>query len=298
MRIEKDDGSRPGHCETRRKFPEIKELFQNRQYVSCASLCEHLLTRSTDKLHPVHLAYLNFYLAQCHDSLAREVALRKRRAELDLAEKHYMIALSSITPARLNTLASVEEDSSSPASPESQHGASHSRRASDAVSLNSDHSTSTVATSIMDGDIPPSKSASPSSSRSVRFITADTEEGNPTSTHKQHKRRPAPIFIAQRVQSSSLEEERLSKDMSSFISMLKAHIASVRELKEVSTEPNARWSFYGQRNSIGTRPTSMSANHDQATMEQIRQQRRSVCFRPRFDPMSVRMLCKDALSEL
>jgi hypothetical protein len=82
--------------------------------------------------------------------------------------------------------------------------------------------------------------------------------------------------------------------------MVKSHLASVRELKETTNATTTnRYSFSGPRYTpSNNRPPSQTSLHAESEMEQIRRQRRSLSFRPRFDPTSVRKLCADALDEL
>jgi hypothetical protein len=78
--------------------------------------------------------------------MAREAGMRNRIAELDLAEKYYLAAVAALTPSAPHNIEDTPDDLS-PLSSDGGHG-SFSRRASDAVSIASEHSISTQATSV------------------------------------------------------------------------------------------------------------------------------------------------------
>jgi hypothetical protein len=81
--------------------------------------------------------------------------------------------------------------------------------------------------------------------------------------------------------------------------MFKSHLAGVHALKETPTAIGHRYSSSRFRQSVNySRPLSRESNHEGNEMEQIRWQRKSLRFRPRFDPTSVQKLCAEALDEL
>lgn len=299
----------------------IKQLFQTRHYIQCATVCERLLAESNEvctvlwnalltqgclprvnvftnnilQIHPVHRAYLNFYLALSHDTMAREAKIRNRHAELELAEKHYLAAISVLTPSEAH-ITKTDDESASPTSSDSTCDLMH-RRPSDAASLRSNHSTSTSATSVNSSfSGTPEKSATRVTFATSQLGTPQVRESmtsNPLSRTltpiDTHLDSPAPF-----------QGYRISTDLSAFVSMVKSHLASVRELKETPAPASNRYSFTRPRYATTTngRPASQNSLHEEPRMDQTRGQRRSLSFRPRFDPTSVQKLCADALYEL
>lgn len=97
----------------------------------------------------------------------------------------------------------------------------------------------------------------------------------------------------------SPRQEYFHSSISSFIDMVKSHLAGVRELKENGGVTNYRYSFSRSRgSSTNSRPASRDYAYDDFEMDRIRWNRKSMSFRPRFDPTSVRRLCNEALAEL
>ncbi|KAH7123877.1 hypothetical protein B0J11DRAFT_435343 [Dendryphion nanum] len=289
------------YVDVKSRMPEIKELFHTRHYVQCASLCEHLLTRSHAQAHPLHVAYLNFYLALAHDTVARETVIRNRQEELDIAEKHYIAALTALTPLELQYSEEVTEFQSPTSSINEQRGSR--RRASDATSLHSNHSVSTTATSQADEDFDNKKSPAFDSTeaRSNRFVRfSPAPETIPDGVNlKPAKRRPSPIVIPTPKRESSAERRQICANLSSFTTMIKAHLTGVRALRNTPVAPLQRWSFSRSRSStISSRPESRDSNDDVPSWDKIREERKHVTFRPRFNPASVQSLCRDAINDL
>jgi hypothetical protein len=222
--------------------------------------------------------------------------MRNRHAELELAEEHYLAAISVLTPSETHGMKSVDE-SDSPTSSDSTYDLIH-RRPSDAASLRSDHSTSTSATSLNSSVLETSEE--PAISKRVTFATSQL--GTPivgtNVTSNPLKRNFTPIDTHS-TSPASFQCQRLSTDPSAFVNMVKSHLAGVRELKDSPTPTTNRYSFTRPRYStINIRPGSQASLHDEPIKEQVRWQRRSLSFRPRFDPTSVQKLCADALDEL
>jgi hypothetical protein len=96
-------------------------------------------------------------------------------------------------------------------------------------------------------------------------------------------------------------EIKFPADTSSFVGMLESHLVSVRDLKVKTGVPAVRFTIPSQQPSP-TRPKLRASRSslvlDDAEMEVLRQQRKSITWRPRFDPESTRRLCKEALAEL
>lgn len=245
------------------------------------------LTRS--KIHPVHQAYLHFYLAMSHDTMAREASLKHRSSELDLAEQHYLAAIAALTPAGPERLDDIPERS--PTSPASEdENAVKARRVSDA----SQQSIASSATSCSEHEY----DANPKSVNSVKTSVLARDTKTEATATKRLVKRPAPIFTPNA--SRSYHEENFSSDLSSFLGMVRMHLTRVQELKADSVVPTVRFSFSRSRSSTSSsRPVSRdSSNYDASERNSLRWARKSVNFRPRFDPTSVQKLCTEALSEL
>ncbi|KAF2874962.1 hypothetical protein BDV95DRAFT_603740 [Massariosphaeria phaeospora] len=295
------------YTEIKARMPAIKDLFQSRHYIQCATECERLLTRSINEIHPMHLAYLHFYLALSHDTLARETSMRNRSSELDLAEKHYLAAIAVLTPPDSQLL----EDSNDSQSPTSINSRDEfgldGRRASNAASIHSEQSTTSSTTSFADqGD--DESDCEPTPKRSNYFKRSPPSRGildDFTISPQQCRKRPSPIATSVPGSSESMvPEDKLSTGVSSMLRMVQMHLTNVRELKETPPAPIFRFSYSRSRSStlsstLSSRPVSRdSTNSSDAEVDQLRWSRRTVNFRPRFDPTSVRDLCSQALSEL
>ncbi|PSN63425.1 hypothetical protein BS50DRAFT_112424 [Corynespora cassiicola Philippines] len=283
------------YSDMKERIPHVKELFQTRHYTQCATQCERLLlTRAQDEIHPIHRAYLNFYLALSHDTMAREASMRHRAAELDLAEKHYLEAIAALDQRRPQQAHDVQQFSPTSSTSEDQpHG--NGRRASDAVSLDSEQSLASSATSYADDEDEPT----PKASGFKNHLSSHHDSDGSSATSNLLKKRPNPIVTSTPQRSLSPVRERFSADLSSFIRMVESHLASVRMLKESSAVLPGRYSSLSRPSTASSRPISResSANHE-SDMDRLRDSRKSMNFRPRFDPTSVRNLCSEALSEL
>lgn len=191
--------------------------------------------------------------------MAREAGMRNRQQELDLAEKHYLAAIHSLTsPGSDNQGFHQRPDSA--ASTEGDDMLR--RRPSDVQSIDSDHSAST---SPMDS------------------YHEDSERKNGFNTYF------AP---------SSLPEHKLSTEVVTFLNMVRTHLAGVRQLQQSSTTQRFCFSPTRSTSPTASRPTSRASSHDGSSADQPRWRRGSLAVRPRFDPTSIRKLCDEALEEL
>ncbi|KAJ4288165.1 hypothetical protein N0V90_012182 [Kalmusia sp. IMI 367209] len=265
------------------KIPEIKQLFQSRRYIQCASVCERYLIRGYDEIHPVHRAYLHFYFALVHDTMARETTLKHRSSGLDLAEQHYRAAIDILTPSEPYNL----DDILSPSSPKSEEDQVTSFRR---MSNHSYQSTASSTSSLDDVE-----------ERAWNvFKSPQNIVHRPVMSHQSsfrpEKRRPAPIMTINAAR--AYHEEQFSADLFSFLAMIHSHLHEVQQLKSAS--PAVRFSFVRSRSSTtSSRPVSRdSSNSSNSDMEQLRWARKSVSFRPRFDPASIQNLCNEVLAEL
>lgn len=91
-------------------------------------------------------------------------------------------------------------------------------------------------------------------------------------------------------------------NIASFARMLEGHLADVRSLRDKASVPTVHFTTPSPQVSpkgLGLRPVSRDSSAcAESTGETIRQRRRTVVFRARFDPESVRQLCREAMAEL
>lgn len=90
--------------------------------------------------------------------------------------------------------------------------------------------------------------------------------------------------------------------------MLASHLCDVRAQKLVAGVPTVRFCMPSPRTSPTKSPRMSRAlegesgreaeEGEQLAMQRVREMRRGVVFRPRFDPEGVRRLCSEALAEL
>ncbi|KAF9699430.1 hypothetical protein EKO04_002267 [Ascochyta lentis] len=274
--------------ELKEKMTALKSLYASRHYSQCAKFGELLLSEMHDQTHPLHLAHLNFYTALSHDTLAREATLKNRWRELSLAELHYNAAIVALSTSQ----SPAQCDPWSPNLSGSALPSPYSRRRVDSVS--SDRSTASSATSLGDEDddyveMSPRKLASQESDK-----TLSRSEFRPvTSTSPPPTARP-----------QTPQQFYFSANIATFVRMVEGHLADVRDQKLRTGVPTVRFTMPSPRPSP-TKATRLSrcisvepADIDEAAMEAIRESRRKMKFRPRFDPTSVQRLCNEALVEL
>jgi hypothetical protein len=227
--------------------------------------------------------------------------MKRRSLELDLAETHYIAALKALTPPEPRKPLEDIQEFLSPTSSMSEDELNSIGRRPSSVSLSSQHSRASSETSYAEDDdffadweFQPAKKP-----QQFQYSSSQTAQDDYNFPPKPAKRRPSPIIT--RPASQSIPAEQFSADLYAFATMVQLHLASVRELKDAVTIPTSRYSVTRLRSSTDpSRPGSQdSAFHgDPAGMESLRQRRKCVAFRPRFDPSSVQALCQEALSEL
>jgi hypothetical protein len=234
--------------------------------------------------------------------MAREATLKNRSSELNLAETHYMAALEALTiPGSKKPKLDDISELQSPTSSISEDEPSSIVRRPSSLSLSSQHSRASSETSYADDEdffadweIQTSKD-----SQQYRHSSSGSAQDDYVETPKIGKRRPSPIIT--RPTSQSIHAEQFSADVYAFVTMVEVHLASVRVLKEAATTPTHRYSYSRPLSSIipSTRVGRDSVLYgDAAGMESLRQNRKSVTVRPRFDASSIQALCQAALSEL
>ncbi|KAF1975137.1 hypothetical protein BU23DRAFT_78691 [Bimuria novae-zelandiae CBS 107.79] len=265
------------YCQTRAIIPETKHLFQSRRYVQCATFCERFLSRHHE-VHPVHKAYLHFYFALAHDTMARETTLKHRSAGLDLAEQHYRAAIEILTPSEPYNL----DDILSLLSPGSEHSNQPNRfRRLSSISHRSASSSTT--------------SHEPLDRTWERVDSPYDDDGasSQISSFRPDKHRPTPIMTTNAAR--AYHEEQFSAELFSFLGMVQSHLHSVQQLR---TAAPVSW-LRSRSSTLSSRPDSRdSSNASEGEPDPLRAGRKSVNFRPRFDPTSIQKLCNEALSEL
>ena len=94
------------------------------------------------------------------------------------------------------------------------------------------------------------------------------------------------------------QEYQFAADTSAFVRMLESHLSSVQQLKKQTAIPGVRFTFPSSRSSPTTAKPRSSQLFDDEYAEMVRQRRKAINFRPRFDPTGVQQLCGQALAEL
>ncbi|KAJ4989209.1 hypothetical protein SVAN01_05288 [Stagonosporopsis vannaccii] len=294
--------------ELREKMAALKSLYASRHYSQCAKFGELLLSEIHDQTHPLHLAHLNFYTALSHDTLAREATLKNRWKELSLAELHYNTAILALATLQSATPC----DPWSPNSSTSALPSPYSRRRS---SIYSNHSAASSATSLGDDDyleMSPKHSRHASATHAAppdSLPRASTRTGTTitTTTTTTTITTAAPTDLDQppNPRPQTPQQFYFNANIASFTRMLDSHLRDVRAQKLRTGVPTVRFCMPSPRTSPTKSPRlsrGFAANADDAGEEEARQKvremRRKIVFRPRFDPEGVRRLCGEALAEL
>lgn len=224
-----------------------------------------------------------------------------RLPTLDLAEQHYLAALTALSAPVFtkssNSLKTIKEDSDH-SDDEGSLISSHSQ--SNRSSLNSHRSSmssnSTYATSVSD-DV--SEPGTPTK-KTVRFCTSLSHViPNDTTGSPQHGSATCAALMSPK----DRHVERYNVHLTGFINMLHSHIASVRYLKHVP--PPTHFERSSSRNS---NPTSRSRSTSQGLrggmsrtvveLEALRKRRENLPPRERFNQSRYEELCRKALAEL
>jgi hypothetical protein len=232
----------------------------------------------SNQIHPLHAASLHFYTALSHDTLAREAALKIRLRSLALAEKHYLCALSTLSPPRFSSHAPC-----SPTSSTSSHDTDSvlwkfSPRPGSTTSFRSTASSSTSWYSDDADD----------DDADVDFSHAGFKFPQPPRTH-------SPALFPSRP--TSPEEFQFAADTAAFAKMLRGHLANVRSLREKTSVPVVRFAAR-PCSDVLMRSSAQLALECEEVMERVRRGRRERVWRARFDPRDVQRLCGEAMAEL
>ncbi|KAL5121314.1 hypothetical protein ACEQ8H_000782 [Pleosporales sp. CAS-2024a] len=268
--------------EMRQKMQVIKDAYVSRHYTQCAKYGERLLAEVQGEIHPLHLAYLNFYTALSHDTLAREATLRSRQKSLSLAEKHYVAAIAALTPLDYS-----DRGLSSPASCSSS---SHSSADTPIIWKFRRHgsvdSTASYASSATTCATPCSRPGLDYTHRSMGSYSFPSPPSHP------HSRKRS-LIVPSRPQTP--EEYQFAADTAAFVRMLRTHLADVRTLTQGTNAPVVKFRSTGEvHGEVQSRAVASGALDG----EERRKERRTRTWRPRFDPRETQRLCGEALAEL
>lgn len=289
------------------KMRALKNLYVSRHYTQCANYGERLLREIDDRIHPIHSAYLNFYVALSHDTLAREATLKNRYKELKVAEKYYNETIVALTPSSPSSTTPTADDEQpltpdSATIPDEQAWCRRSFRTRSFDSTSSYRSSTSSTDSYafdleQDPDLvlrnfrfpsPPGKDVDWNSSADSRPLSRHIKNDSMLSPLSTEQVRPKP-------------ELQLPEGTPAFVRMVEGHLTSVRTLKETTGVRGVRFAFPSPSPS----PTKSQFKDPRSSCiltdeerEKLQQKRRNMTWRPRFDPESVRKLCNDALAEL
>ncbi|KAF1832385.1 hypothetical protein BDW02DRAFT_571120 [Decorospora gaudefroyi] len=293
----------------RERLRAIKKLYASRHYTQCAHFGEQLLREMKDDIDPIHLAYLNFYTALSHDTLAREATLKNRQHELSAAEEYYSAAIAALAPLSPSASTPSTNDEQPPTptlatfqdSGNWRSGSPNTKSFDSNVSCRS--STSSATSYAFDLEQDPDLAL-----KNFRFPTPPQRDvgGNLSIVSKSHAHHVkndsilSPLSI-EPPRPQTPQESKLAAGISIFVCMLEGHLSSVRNLKGSSSMHGVRFALPSpQRSPTKSRLLSSrnSPIFNDVDKQCLRQKRSMVEWRPRFDPESVRRLCREALTEL
>ncbi|KAF7567489.1 hypothetical protein A1F96_07009 [Pyrenophora tritici-repentis] len=308
-------------AELRESMRALKQMYLSRQYTQCVQYAEQLLKEVDEETHPVHLAYLNFYAALSHDTLARQSTLKNRFKELNAAEKHYMAAIEALSPpsACSSPPSSDDEPPSTPDSatlPDERIWQRQSYNFNNTLSVYSTNtyrtSMSSITSYVWELEQDPdsvlnhySFPTPPPKERDLRRDSRRDSRGDLGAIYKRYSRHmKTEGHLSASVRNSQAlpkpaprQPARLPPSTPSFIVMVKGHLASVRGLKDNTVIRGVRFA-----NDSPT-PSPKTTNfrfRDSASVdrETLWQRRKKVPVRKRFDAESCQQLCRDALAEI
>jgi len=238
------------------------------------------------KIHPIHLAYLNFYTALSHDTLAREATLKNRYKELSLAEKHYVAAIAALSPQDYTPDRAMQIASPTSSTSHSPTEANVIWRFRRADSVSSTASFASSATSI--------SPSHPDLDYTHRSMGSYSFPSPPQHFHAHTRKRS--VIIPSRPQTP--EEYQFAADTAAFVRMVRGHLMNVRTLKQGADAPSVRFRFSSDMSSGPAKSRVGSRVFDGELEEVKRRERKNVSWRPRFDPSETQRLCGEALAEL
>jgi hypothetical protein len=231
------------------------------------------------QIHPIHLSYLNFYTALSHDTLAREATLKNRYKELTLAEKHYMAAIAALTPLEYSDRG-LASPASSTSSQSSEGNVIWKFRRAGSVDSTASFASSTTSVTSSRADL----------DYTHRSMGSYSFPSPPQHLHTHSRKRS--IIIPSRPQTP--EEYQFAADTAAFVRMVRSHLSDVRLLKQGTNAPQVRFRFSSEMSS----PVKSRVNSSVFDGEEVRRERMTRKWRPRFDPGETQRLCGEALAEL
>jgi hypothetical protein len=116
------------------------------------------------------------------------------------------------------------------------------------------------------------------------------------------KRHDSVAALSPRPSTSTPSQDHFFANIASFVRVLERHLADVRDLRDKTSVPTVHFTTPSPQVSpkgLGFRPASRDSSVCVETaVEKAWQRRRTVVFRARFDPASVKLLCDEAMAEL
>ncbi|EUC32381.1 hypothetical protein COCCADRAFT_98869 [Bipolaris zeicola 26-R-13] len=295
------------NCEMKQKMQVLKDLYLSRHYTRCAKSGERLLGEVDSSMHPVHLAYLNFYTALSHDTLAREATIKNRHHELVAAEEYYRAAIAALSLPS-STCSTPTLDDEHPSTPESATFPEEHVWLDRLKTKSSNLSTScrTSSSSTMSDPFDLEKDIyfelkgfsfpSPPRTSTPTFLEVTS---NPRSSHIDNSSMLSPLSTHP-VRPEPVAKVHFPLGTSTFVGMLQGHLTSVLTLKESTGAHDSKFTFPNPSASPTKSQLKFPRTSDlpQHQKEELRNKRKQMAWRPRFDPGSIRKLCDEALAEL
>lgn len=259
-------------------------------------------------MHPVHLAYLNFYTALSHDTLAREATIKNRHYELVAAEEYYRAAITALASSS-STCSTPTLDDEHPSTPESatfpEENVWLDRLRTKSPNLSTSCRTSTSSTMSdpfglekdVHFDLKGFSFPSPPLTSTPTFLEVTS---NPQSSHIDNSSMLSPLSTHP-IRSERAAKVNFPPGTSTFVGMLQGHLTSVLTLKESTGGINdSKFTFPSPSASPTKSQYKFPRTSDlpQHQKENLRMRRKQMAWRPRFDPGSIRKLCDEALAEL
>ncbi|EUC50926.1 hypothetical protein COCMIDRAFT_21641 [Bipolaris oryzae ATCC 44560] len=291
----------------KQKMQALKDMYLSRHYTRCAKSGERLLGEVDSSMHPVHLAYLNFYTALSHDTLAREAIIKNRHHELVAAEEYYRAAIASLALPS-STCSTPTLDDELPSTPESATFPEEHVWLDRLKTRSSNLSTScrTSSSSIMSDPFDLEEDVyfelkgfsfpSPPRTNTPTFLEITS---NPRSSRIDNSSMLSPLSTHP-TRPEPRAKVQFPPGTSTFVGMLQGHLTSVLTLKQSTGIHDSKFTFPNPSASPTKSQCKFPRTSDlpQHLKEEVRRKRKQMAWSPRFDPESIRKLCDEALAEL
>ncbi|KAF2498466.1 hypothetical protein BU16DRAFT_579581 [Lophium mytilinum] len=282
----------------RAQLPAIKQLFLRGQYRQCAAAAQMLLLEKSREEPCMHVSFLHFYAALSHHEISRNMRILndQRQSSLELAEKHYLAALDSLsmftTTTELETIDEVsdhsgdEESMAESCNPSNRSSINHKRSSLDS---NVTDDTSVYSDDESDSAFPPTPkmfNRSPPSRNFLDDLTLPSQKlfRNPSLTSL-----PRPQI------------EQYNVNLTSFASMLHSHIYAVRSLQKAQAAEDSGNSISQGWHAVpntSSRPRYSGTAKNGSKSGNFVRGRAKLLPRQRFDSRRYEDLCRKALAEL